>query len=85
MAATILESDDGGRPPGRTFQIQERSDPFLKIARRITTATLAAALLCSMPFAEARTQTIEATGVYQMGENDTIATAKENANKYPPA
>lgn len=53
----------------------------MKIARRIATATLAAALLCSMPFAEARTQTIEATGVYQMGENDTIATAKENAKK----
>ncbi len=34
-----------------------------------------------MPFAEAKTQTIEATGVYQMGENDTIATAKENAKK----
>ena len=53
----------------------------MKIARRIATTTLAAALLCSMPFAEARTQTIEATGVYQMGENDTIATAKENAKK----
>lgn len=52
---------------------------LLKIARRIATATLAVALLCSMPFAEARTQTMEATGVYQMGENDTIATAKENA------
>ncbi len=54
---------------------------LLKIAKRIVTATLAVALLCSMPFAEARTQTIEATGVYQMGENDTIATAKENAKK----
>lgn len=53
----------------------------MKIAKRIATAILAAALLCSMPFAEAKTQTIEATGVYQMGENDTIATAKENAKK----
>ena len=38
-------------------------------------------LLFASPAAMAKTQTIEATGVYQMGENDTIASAKENTRK----
>ena len=55
----------------------------MKIARRIATATLAAALLCSMPFAEARTQTIEATGVYQMGENSIMNLGHGRAGHLP--
>lgn len=44
-------------------------------------ALLCCSLLLSAPVALARTQTIQATGVYQMGENDSIAAAKENARK----
>ncbi len=42
---------------------------------------LCCGLLFASPAVLAKTQTIEATGVYQMGENDTIASAKENARK----
>lgn len=44
-------------------------------------ALLCCSLLLSSPVALAKTQTIQATGVYQMGENDSIALAKENARK----
>lgn len=44
-------------------------------------ALLCCGLLLSSPMALARTQTIQATGVYQMGENDSIAAAKEGARK----
>lgn len=44
-------------------------------------ALLCCSLLLSSPMALARTQTIQATGIYQMGENDSIAAAKENARK----
>lgn len=42
---------------------------------------LCCSLLLAAPSALAKTQIIEATGVYQMGENDTIAAARENARK----
>lgn len=42
---------------------------------------LCCSLLLAAPSALAKTQIIEATGVYQMGENDTIAAVRENARK----
>lgn len=42
-------------------------------------AILCGCLLLTSPIAMAKTQTIEATGSYQMGENDSLASAKKNA------
>lgn len=44
-------------------------------------AILCGCLLLASPIAMAKTQTIEATGSYQMGENDSIASAKKNAKE----
>ena len=44
-------------------------------------AILCGCLLLASPIALAKTQTIEATGSYQMGENDSIASAKKNAKE----